>query len=117
MDMQIEEKNDITIIHLRGKLFGGSFTDELSSVLHKLLDEGKKNFILGLDGVTILNSSGFGIIVGTFTTIRNGGGQLKLAGISSHINELFSITKLNKIFQQYDSIEDAVKSFEQPDQK
>jgi anti-sigma B factor antagonist len=113
MELKIDEKNGITIIHLRGKLFGGEFTDKLNSALHKLLDEGKKSFILNLDGVTILNSSGFGIIVGTYTTIRNGGGQLKLTGTSSNINELLSITKLNKIFQQYASVEDAIKGFQQ----
>ena len=112
MNLNIEEQNGITIIHLRGKLFGGEFTEELSSALHKLLDEGKKSFVLNLDGVSILNSSGFGVIVGTYTTIRKGGGQLKLTGISSNINHLLSITKLNTIFQQYASVEDAVKSFE-----
>ena len=111
MDMKIEEQYGIIIIHLRGKLFGGEFTEELNSALHKLLDEGKRNFVLDLYGVTILNSSGFGIIVGTYTTIRNGGGQLKLARIPSSVADLLSITKLNKIFQQYTSIEDAVKSF------
>ena len=111
MNLNIEEQNGVTIIHLRGKLFGGSFTEELGSGLHKLLDEGKRNFVLDLDGVTVLNSSGFGIIVGTYTTVRNGGGQLKLARISSSIADLLSITKLNKIFQQYTSVEDAIKSF------
>jgi anti-sigma B factor antagonist len=61
--------------------------------------------------VTILNSSGFGIIVGSYTTIRNGGGELKLARISSSINELLSITKLNRILQQYSSVEEAIESF------
>ena len=111
MDLKIEEKSNITIIHLRGKLFGGEFTNELNSTLHKLIDEGKKNYVLNLDGVTILNSSGFGTIVGTYTTIRNGGGQLKLTGLSPSISNLLSITKLNRIFQQYSTIEEAVISF------
>ena len=111
MDLNVEEKNKITIIHLRGKLFGGEFTSELSSALHKLIDEGKRNYVLNLDGVTILNSSGFGIIVGTYTTIRNSGGQLKLTGLSPSISGLLSITKLNKIFQQYSSVNEAVESY------
>jgi anti-sigma B factor antagonist len=112
MDMKIEEKNNSVVVHLCGKLFGGPFAEVLSKALHKLLAEGKKNIVLDLDGVTVLNSSGFGILVASYTTVKNGGGELKLAKISSNINGLLSMTKLNRIFEQYLSIEDAIKSFE-----
>ena len=112
MDMKIEGKYNSVVVHLRGKLLGGPFAEVLNSTLHKMLDEGKKNVVLDLDGVTVLNSSGFGILVGSYTTIKNGGGELKLARISSSINGLLSMTKLNRILQHYPSIEDALKSFE-----
>ena len=111
MDMKIEEKYNSVVIHLRGKLFGGPFAEELNSTLHKMLDEGKKNVVLDLDGVTVLNSSGFGILVGSYTTIKNGGGDLKLARISNKIEGLLTITKLNQIFEQYPSVEDALVSY------
>jgi anti-sigma B factor antagonist len=111
MDMKIEEKYNSVVVHLRGKLFGGPFGEELNKALHKLLDEGKKNIVLDLDGVTVLNSSGFGILVSCYTTVKNGGGNLKLARISNKIEGLLSITKLNQIFEQYPSIEEALSSF------
>ncbi len=79
--------------------------------MHKLLDEGKKNVVLDLDGVTVLNSSGFGILVASYTTIKNGGGGLKLARISTKIDGLLSITKLNQIFEHYSTVEEALESF------
>ena len=79
--------------------------------MHKLLDEGKKNIVLDLDGVTVLNSSGFGILVASYTTIKNGGGNLKLARISNKIEGLLLMTKLNQILEQYPTTEDALKSF------
>jgi len=112
MDMKIEEKNNSVVVHLRGKLFGGPFAEVLSKALHKLLAEGKKNIVLDLDGVTVLNSSGFGILVASYTTVKNGGGELKLARISSSIDGLLTMTKLNRILQHYPTVEDAVKSFE-----
>jgi anti-sigma B factor antagonist len=111
MDMKIEEKYNSVVVHLRGKLFGGSFGVELSNALHKLLDEGKKNIVLDLDGVTVLNSSGFGILVASYTTVKNGGGDLKLAKISTKIKGVLSITKLNQIFEQYSTVEEALESF------
>lgn len=111
MDMKIEEKYNSIIVHLKGKLYGGPFAEELNKALHKLIDEGKKNFIFDLDGVSVLNSSGFGILVSSYTTIKNSGGDLKLARISNKIEGLLSITKLNQIFQQFSTIEEAEKSF------
>ena len=111
MDMKVEEKYNSVVVHLRGKLFGGSFGVELSNTLHKLLDEDKKNIVLDLDGVTVLNSSGFGILVASYTTIKNGGGDLKLARISTKIEGVLSITKLNQIFEQYPTVEEALESF------
>jgi len=73
MDIKIEEKYNSVVVHLRGKLFGGPFAEELNNALHKLLDEDKTNIVLDLDGVTVLNSSGFGILVASYTTVKNGG--------------------------------------------
>jgi anti-sigma B factor antagonist len=111
MDMKIEEKYNSVVVHLRGKLFGGSFGEELNKALHKLLDEGKKNIVFDLDGVTVLNSSGFGILVSSYTTVKNGDGNLKLARISNKIEGLLSITKLNQIFEQFPTVEEALTSF------
>ena len=111
MDMKIEEKYNSVVIHLSGKLFGGPFGEKLNKALHKLIDEGKKNIVLDLHKVTILNSSGFGILVSSYTTVKNAGGALKLARISNKIEGLLSITKLNQIFEQYATIEEALTSF------
>ena len=111
MDMKIEEKYNSVIVHLSGKLFGGPFAEKINKNLHKILDEGKKNIVLDLDGVTVLNSSGFGILVASYTTVKNAGGELKLARISNKIEGLLSITKLNKIFEQYSSVDEALDSF------
>lgn len=111
MNMKIEEKYNSVVIHLSGKLFGGPFGEELSKALHKLIDEGKKNIVFDLDKVTILNSSGFGILVSSYTTVKNAGGNLKLARISNKIEGLLSITKLNQIFELYATVEEALSSF------
>lgn len=111
MDLKIEEKYNSVVVRLRGKLFGGSFSRELNKALHKLLDDGKKNVVLDLDGVTVMNSSGFGILVACYTTVKNGGGNLKLARISNKIEELLSITKLSQVIEQYSTIEEALNSY------
>jgi anti-sigma B factor antagonist len=120
VEMKIDEQSDTAIISLRGKLLGGPFAEEMNSTLRKLIQKGKKNIILELEGVTILNSSGFGILISSYTSVKNRGGDLRFAKISPSINALLSMTKLNKVFKYYSSVEEALKSFEKnlaPEQK
>jgi anti-sigma B factor antagonist len=112
MALKIEEQYKSVVLHLDGKLMGGPFGEEMNKTLHNLLDEGKKQVVVDLGKVGFVNSSGLGILISGLTTMRNGGGDLKLAGITSKVEGLLSITKLNKIFEQFPTVESALKSFE-----
>ena len=111
MDIKINEQYNAVVLNLDGKLMGGPFGEEMNKTLHKLIDEGKKRVVIDLSKVGFVNSSGLGILISGLTTMRNGGGDLKLAGITSKIGGLLSITKLNQIFEQYSDAESALKSF------
>jgi anti-sigma B factor antagonist len=52
------------------------------------------------------------MLISGYTTIKNGGGTLKLANATEKIESLLVITKLMSVFEHFSSIEEAVKSFE-----
>ena len=58
-----------------------------------------------------MNSSGLGILIGGLTTMRNNGGDLKLANITDRIQSLLMITKLLTVFESFDTIDQAIESF------
>ncbi|MCE1190346.1 MAG: STAS domain-containing protein, partial [Ignavibacteria bacterium] len=58
-----------------------------------------------------MNSSGLGMLISGLTTVKNGNGLMKLAGVTEKIHSLLMITKLITIFETYDSVDEAVKSF------
>lgn len=64
-----------------------------------------------MSDVKFVDSSGLGNIVRAFSTVKEAGGQLKLAGKSDKVQGVLSITKLNSVFELYPSVEDASKSF------
>ena len=109
--MNIKEQYGTVIIELKGKLVGGSLSDRMNRTLDSLLAQGKKNIVVDLSGITILNSSGMGILISGYSKVNNNGGVLKLANITNKIQGLLSITKLNSIFEIYNSTDEAVKSF------
>jgi len=111
MKIKVSEKYGAVVVELKGNVMGGPEAQEFSDMLHKFLDEGKKNIVIDLAGVKFMNSSGLGMLISGFTTIKNGGGAFKLAKATEKINSLLVITKLITIFENFDSVEEAVKSF------
>jgi anti-sigma B factor antagonist len=111
MKIKTNEKYGALIIELKGNVMGGPDAQEFQDLLHKSLEEDKKNVVVDLANVKFMNSSGLGMLISGFTTMKNGGGLMKLANATEKINSLLVITKLITIFEHFESVDEAVKSF------
>jgi anti-sigma B factor antagonist len=111
MKINLVEKYTAVVLELKGDITGTAKDQEFSDILHKLIAEGKKNIIIDLKETGFVNSSGLGMLIGGYTTIKNGGGDLKLANATQKIESLLVITKLTSVFTNYNSVDEAVKSF------
>ena len=111
MKMTESESGGVVILELSGKIMGGPDATLLNDKLHELIEAGKIKIIANLKGVNWMNSSGLGILIGGLTTMRNSGGDLKLANITDRIQSLLMITKLLTVFESFDTIDQAIESF------
>jgi len=112
MKLSHQETNDIVILEPKGKIMGGPDATMLHDRLHEFIKKDKKKVIIDLAKVDWMNSTGLGILISGLTTMRNNGGELKLANVTEKIESLLTITKLITVFENYDSVEDALNSFE-----
>ncbi len=111
MKVKTIEKYGAVVIELKGNVMGGPEVQEFSDILHKLIDDDKKNVIVDLAETKFMNSSGLGMLISGYTTMKNGGGSMKLANATEKIESLLVITKLITVFEHYTSVEDAVNSY------
>ena len=111
MKVKTAEKYNAVVLELKGNVMGGDDTKEFNELLHKYIDEGKKNIIVDLHDVKFMNSSGLGMLIGGLTTMKKAEGNLKLANVTDKIQSLLVITKLITIFEYYNSVDEAAKSF------
>ena len=58
MKTKVNERYEAVVIDLKGNVMGGEDTKEFNDLLHKLIDEGKKNIVVDLSDVKFMNSSG-----------------------------------------------------------
>ncbi len=111
MKFKSRESKGVTIIELTGNVMGGPDATSLNEQLHKLIDDKKNRVVVDLEEVKFINSSGLGMLIGGLTTLRNNGGELKLARASKKIEELLKMTKLSTVFDIHKSVNEAVAAF------
>jgi anti-sigma B factor antagonist len=111
MRIKTSEKYSAVVVELKGNVIGGPDSEEFSKLLHGFIDQDKKNVVVDLSSVKFMNSSGLGMLISGFTTMKNGGGSMKLAKATEKINSLLVITKLITIFENFNSVDEAVNSF------
>jgi anti-sigma B factor antagonist len=109
--MSEREQAGVVVLMPKGKIMGGPDAGAVKERLHELIDDNKKKVVVDLGGVSWMNSSGLGILIGGLTTMRNAGGDLKLAGTTDKVQNLLMVTKLITIFDSYDTVEEAVASY------
>ena len=106
-----KEMDRATVLSLSGRVTLGDESSQLRSTIKQLLAQGKKRLVLDLADVSYIDSAGLGTLVAAYTSARNEGGDVRLAGITKNFSELLNVTKLLTVFNVHDNVPDALKAF------
>lgn len=111
MKITQREVDNAVVLDLNGKLTGGPDAETFREVFKSLIDQGKKNVVVNLEKVSWINSTGLGILISGYTSVRRGGGDLVIMHASDRIESILYVTKLNLLFKSYETEEEAMKGF------
>ena len=81
------------------------FKDHICGVI----DEGKHEIVLDLSRVDFIDSSGIGAIVGVFKHLGRRG-TFAVAGLTRSVERVFQLTRMDKVFRVYPSVDEALGS-------
>lgn len=111
--MQMKEKIEgkAAILTFKGDLLGEPDTTRVREKIHSLVNDDIKYVVIDLGGVNYINSSGLGSLIAALTSMRNAKGDLRLARVGEKVKNLFVITQLVKVFDTYESVQEALDSF------
>jgi anti-sigma B factor antagonist len=111
LKIDVRENGNVVILDLEGRITLGESVAALRDAIRELLDRDQKDIVLNLAGVGYIDSSGLGQLVGSYATVTNRGGRLKLLNLQKKLHELMQITKLITVFETYTDEAAAVRSF------
>ncbi len=111
MKSQVRDVGGVRVMDLEGKITIGAGDVQLRKLVEDSLGSGKNHILLNLKGVSHIDSSGIGEMVGCFTTVMRRGGQMKLANLTPKINDILQVTQLITVFDVFDNEAEALASF------
>jgi len=85
--LKTREVDDVMVVDVSGRITLGQGTSAIRGVLRGLVADGKKKILLNLSKVRNIDSAGIAELVSGYARVADGGGSLKLLGLTSRMKE------------------------------
>ena len=110
MEVKTNETENGVVITLEGEMMLGYSANDFHEAIKNAIENNKKKIVVDLSKVQFITSWGIGILMYGHTTTTNLVGEFKLVAVSEKIREIFRKIKLENVFEQYTSVEEALRS-------
>lgn len=106
-------QGDVMVLKISGKIMGGPDHEKFQGEVKELIAEGHVDILLNMSKVSWVNSTGLGILVSAFHTLKKNGGRLKICEVNDRIDNILNVAQLKLVFETYDKCDEAMASFAQ----
>ncbi len=115
MGISVRVRSGITVLDLSGNVRIGDGCVALRAGFEKLVEEGRRVFILNLTQVGFMDSAAIGETVACHKRALECGARIKVVLLpSSKPEDVLKITSLDRVFEIYHDEDEALASFESP---
>jgi anti-sigma B factor antagonist len=111
LQLFVRHSADVVIVDLAGMVTMGPANDFLYSQLRQLIDDGTSKILVNLTDVTQLDSSGIGIIVRAFISLKHRGASLKLLRPRGNVRLVLETVHLLEVIPSIEDEAQAIASF------
>lgn len=110
MDYNARSENGVLVIDLLEENLDAGNVKRFKVEILKVLEPYPKA-VLNLSPIRFMDSSGLGAMISCLRRQQEADGDLKLAGLKSPALDLFRLVRMDRIFELYDTVEDAIRSY------
>jgi len=109
--MPVRLVSNVAIVDMSGRFTIGEGCSLLRDTVKELLESGRKDILLSLQGVTYIDSCGLGQLAGCYVTASRMGGQLKILNAPGKVSDMLHVTRLFTVFVTFSDEAEAIRSF------
>ena len=99
------------IFHLHGEIDQYAAAELKEKMDIEFESSHKRNLIIDLKNVALMDSSGIGLIVGRYKLVSSIGGELAVCNASDTVKKMLELGGITKIIKHYKTLSDAEKAF------
>lgn len=111
MQLTTETFGRTLVVHTPEELTAESISVFQQSV-EEALDSGNLQMVFEFERTDLMDSEGLTMLLDVRDKLREQGGDLKLCGLIDHSRKVFEVTRMDRQFDVFDSVIDAVGSFQ-----
>ena len=114
MKVNRRDLDSAVVLDLKGQLTGGPEAEKFRDLFRSIVEEGKKNVIVNLKDVDWISSTGIGIMIRGYKTVKEADGHFILVHVGERTHQIFNVLRLYDIFKILDTEEQAVEFISNP---
>ena len=106
-----QQQDDVSVLVLSGELTLDDGDIAFGRYVDQMIEAGRRQFVIDLSGVNYIDSAGVGMLVAESKRVTQNGGAMRLARLTARSHHLLAMLKLKFVFEVYDDVDAAVRSF------
>ena len=106
-----ETINNVLILKLKGRLDASTSRDVKEKVT-AIANRQKANIVFDMTDVDFIDSSGLGVLVASLRSVKESGGDIKIAALQDKVRAIFELTRLHRLFGIYNDNLTAAESYQ-----
>ncbi|WP_320007919.1 STAS domain-containing protein [Maridesulfovibrio sp.] len=109
MELSIKQIDEITVVKVESPELNHVVSHDFQRQISPIFDERKFNVALDLQDVDFMDSMGIGTLITLRNKLMKEKGYIAMFNISNRVKKIIDIAALHKVFDLYDTEEDAVE--------
>lgn len=102
-------RDNMSVLEIMNNRIDSSSAIEFKDHMKGIIDNGNHQLVLDLGRVDFIDSSGIGAIVGVLKYLGHKG-TFAIVGMSQTVDRVFRLTRMDRVFSIYPTVEDALAS-------
>jgi anti-anti-sigma factor len=111
MQLQIEERGDVTLVHVQEAKLTYPVLSAFFSEVRQRVEAGARKMLIDLSAVSYIDSASIGCLMDIHRLLQEKSGAVKLSGLQPRVETMISMTGVHKIIDLFREEADAIAAF------
>ena len=108
MELELKQVRNTLLVRIKGEM-DMVVAERLRREIDQKIDSGRiGNLVINLEGVTFIDSSGLGVLIGRYKKVVSTGGKMYIVGARPSVRKILMFSGINKLVSMYNNEQEII---------